>query len=126
MRAVSVIELAQERLRLLRQRAIDSHALVPQFEQIREASADRVSAEQRLRQLQAPAGEGGFSMPADNPGVVAQQKLVAKLTDDLRRLQELQTLRTAAWHAASGATAACEDWLRVGRPLRCRTTTARC
>lgn len=119
-----VIELlpvtAQERLRLLRQHAADAHALVPQFEQIREASADRVSAEQRLRQLQASAGEGGFNMPSDYPGVVSQQKLVDKLTDELRRLQELQTLRTAAWHAASGVSAACEDFLRHGVPGNCQ------
>jgi hypothetical protein len=107
---------AAEKLRLLRQRSADTHAVIPMHEDIREAIADRTAAEQRLRQLTDHPQNQGFGLRADNAGVVAQKKLVDKLADDLRRLQELQQVRTAAWQSASGALAACEAWLKSGRP----------
>jgi hypothetical protein len=42
--------------------------------------------------------------------------LLEKATADFKRLQELQMVRTAAWHAASGALANTETWLKSGRP----------
>ena len=70
----------------------------------------------RLRQLTAHPHDHGFGLRADNAGVMAQQKLVDKLAADLKRLQELQQARTAAWQAASAALANVEAWLRDGKP----------
>ena len=48
-----------------------------------------------------------------------RKKNLAKLSDDLRRLNERSEARTAAWHAASRALAATEEWLRTGKPGNC-------
>ena len=62
-----VIELlpehAQNRLRQLRLRATEAHRLVPEFEQMREASMARVEAENQLKQLQAHPQEFGRGLP---------------------------------------------------------------
>ena len=81
---------AADKLRALRQRSVDAHVIIPTFEDVRQASLDRIEAENRLRQLTAHPHEGGFNLHPDNAGVLAQQKLVDKLTADLKRLQELQ------------------------------------
>ena len=44
------------------------------------------------------------------------KKHLAKVSDDFQRLQERAEMRLAAWQAASAALAACEGWLRDGRP----------
>ncbi len=56
-----VVELlpprAADKLRLLRQRRADAHAIVPPFEEIREASLARIEAENALKWLSgSPAG----------------------------------------------------------------------
>jgi hypothetical protein len=118
-----VIELlppaAQDRLRMLRQRAADAHALIPEFETIREASMARIEAENALKRLTSHPQDGGFNLPATDSRVVAAEKHLEKMTADFRRLQELQEVRSAAWRAASGALAAVEDWLRHGKPANC-------
>jgi hypothetical protein len=109
-------ERAQDLLRKLRQRSVDAHAVIPPFEDIREASATRVAAENVARRLQAHAQDGGFNLPDDDMRVVEAKKVLTKATDDLRRLQERASLRAATWQAASVALVACEDYLRDGRP----------
>ncbi len=115
-----VIELlpehAQNRLRQLRLRATEAHRLVPEFEQMREASMARVEAENQLKQLQAHPQEFGRGLPEAHPLVVTAEKHLDKMTADLKRLQERSEMRAQAWQAASAALSACETWLRDGRP----------
>jgi hypothetical protein len=127
---VDVIEILPaggpaEKLRLLRQRSLDAHALCVPFSEQQELSVERQQAEQRLKRLLDPASEGGFGLKDDGSDqrVVAAKKKLAKLTDDLRRLNERSDARTAAWHAASRALAATEEWLRTGRPANCTLET---
>ena len=100
-----VIELlpehAQNRLRQLRLRATEAHRLVPEFEQMREASMARVEAENQLKQLQAHPQEFGRGLPEAHPLVVTAEKHLDKMTADLKRLQERSEMRAQAWQAAS-------------------------
>ena len=118
--AYDVIELlppaAADKLRALRQRSNDAHAVVPQFEQIREASTARVEAEQALKRLTSHSHDGGFNLPEDNRSVIEAQRLLDKATADFKRLTELSEVRTAAWQATSQAKTACEIYLRDGKP----------
>ncbi|MET4015889.1 hypothetical protein [Bradyrhizobium sp. S3.2.12] len=107
---------AAERLRLLRQRAADAHRLIPEFETVREASMARIDAENRLKTLLAHPQDFGRNLKPDDPLVKTATKHLEKMTADLKRLTELREVRTAAWHAASAALAACESWLRDGKP----------
>jgi hypothetical protein len=100
------------------------HSLTVPFADIQEASATRVSAEHRLKQLTAHPQDHGFGLPPTDSRVVAAEKHLAKVTDDLRRLQERSETRLAAWQTASAALAACEDWLRHGVPGNCRIEAA--
>jgi hypothetical protein len=108
--------LAQDRLRKLRLRAADAHALCVPHADIREASTAKVTAENRLRELTAHPHQHGFGLPETDSRVVAQQRLVNQAVDDFRRLQERSDDRAAAWHAASGALQTAETYLRHGRP----------
>ena len=56
------------------------------------------------------------NLPGTDTRVVAQQKLVDKLTADLARLNERSQTRAAAFQTASAPLAACEDWLKNGKP----------
>jgi hypothetical protein len=107
---------AAERLRLLRQRSADAHAVIPEFEQIREASLARIEAENAVKRLTNHPQDFGFNLPETDARVVTAQKHLDKATDDFKRQTELQQVRTAAWQQASGALAGCEDWLRFGKP----------
>ena len=108
--------IPQDRLRQLRQRANDKHAIIPEFETVRQAAMERVEAERALARLVNHPQDHGFNLPLTNARVIEATKLLEKLTADLKRLQELQQVRTAQWQAASGAKAASEAWLRDGRP----------
>ena len=118
--AYDVIELlppaAADKLRALRQRSNDAHAVVPQFEQIREASMARVEAEQALKRLTSHPHDGGFNLPEDNRSVIEAQRLLDRATADFKRLTELSEVQTAAWQATSQAKTACEVYLRDGKP----------
>jgi hypothetical protein len=107
---------AQERLRKLRQRSADAHALIPAFEDVHEASTARVAAEHALKRLTDHPQDGGFNLAADNFTVVTAQRTLDKATDEFRRLQELQQVRSTQWQTASVALQAVEGWLRNGRP----------
>jgi hypothetical protein len=109
-------ERAQDRLRKLRDRSADAHAVCVPFADIQEASAARIAAENRLRLLTSHPQEFGHGLPSTDNRVVAQQRLVNKLTDDFRRLQERSETRAAAFQAASQAQANVETWLKSGRP----------
>ena len=107
---------AADKLRMLRQRSADAHRLMVPFEDIRTASAAKTDAENAVKRLLAPAGEGGFNLKPDAPQVVTAERAVAKATDEFKRLQERQATRAAAWQSASAALANVETWLRDGRP----------
>jgi hypothetical protein len=107
---------AAERLRALRQRAKDAHAIVPEFESIREASAAKTNAASGLKRLLAPASEGGFRLAAGDQRVIAATKVLEKAEDEFRRVQERQAARSAAWQTSSAALANVQNWLRDGRP----------
>jgi hypothetical protein len=109
-------ERAQNLLRKLRDRATDAHAICVPFADIQEASAARIAAENRLRQLTDHPQNHGHNLPTTDARVVTQQRLVNKLTDDFRRLQERSETKAAAWRSASQALAAVESWLRDGKP----------
>jgi hypothetical protein len=107
---------ASERLLQLRQRAKDSHALVPRFEDVRTASMARIEAENALKRLVSHPQDFGFNLKPDDRRVIEAQKLVDKLTADLERLKQLQEVRAAAWQSSSRALSACEGFLKDGRP----------
>ena len=76
----------------------------------------RIAAENRLKQLQAHPQEFGLGLKPDDVRVTEAQRHLDKLTADFERLKQLQDVRTAAWQTASQAMAACEAWLKTGRP----------
>ena len=106
-------------LRKLRQHRADKHALIPEFETIREASMARVEAENARGRLSNHPQDGGFGLKPDDRRVIAAQQHLEKMTADFKRLTELQEVRSAAFQAASGALAAVESWLRDGVPGNC-------
>jgi hypothetical protein len=110
-------------LRKLRQHRADKHALVPEFETIREASMARVEAEHALKRLTDHPQDGGFNLPDDNRSVIAAKRTLEKATDDFERLKQLQEVRSAAFQSASAALAAVESWLRDGVPGNCTLET---
>jgi hypothetical protein len=109
-------ERSQDRLRELRDRSVDARAVCVPHTDLQEASAARIAAENRLGQLTSHPQDHGHNLPLTDNRVVTQQRLVNKLTDDFRRLQERSETRAAAWQTASVALANVEAWLRDGRP----------
>lgn len=107
---------AAERLRQLRQRAKDAHAIVPPFEQVREASMARVEAENALNRLTSHQQYGGFNLPAEHRSVIEATRTLEKATADFNRLTELQRVRSSDWQASTAALSAVEGWLRDARP----------
>lgn len=107
---------AADKLRKLRQHVADLRAVVPIFEERHEASNANIAAEQHLRRLQAHPSLGGFDLADDDVRVVAARRELEKLAGDLKRLNDLNEVRSAAWRAASHTLASVEAWLKSGRP----------
>jgi hypothetical protein len=107
---------AQNRLRKMRVRRDDAHAVCVPFSEIQFASAQKQDADRALRKLVDHRSLRGYELPPDDSRVVLAEKHLAKVSDDFRRLQERAEMRSAAWQAASAPVAACEDWLRHGVP----------
>jgi hypothetical protein len=105
---------AADRLRALRQRFHDLNVLIPKHDVMHEASTARIMAEQRLKRLLAHPHENGFNLKPDHPSAIEQQRLLDKLTDNLKRLNELDETRSVAWRAASHVLTAVESWLKDG------------
>ena len=78
---------AGERLRALRLRAKESHAIVPPYEDIRQASMARIEAENALKRLTNHPHDHGFRLKLDDRRVIAAQRTLDKATDELQRLQ---------------------------------------
>ena len=121
-RGFDVIELLQsapqaaERLCQLRQRTSDAHSLTVRFEKRHDANTARGDVERRLQRLLAPRSQGGFDQPEDSREVVELKLQLAKLSDEARRLAELDEVRAERWRTASFTLQAVEGWLRDGRP----------
>ncbi|WP_338833549.1 hypothetical protein [Bradyrhizobium septentrionale] len=111
---------AADKLRALRQRSDDQHAIIPAGEDVRLANMARVEAAAALSRLTNHPQEFGFNLKPDDPRVIAAQRHLDKMTADAKRLTELQESRVTAWRAASTALAACEDFLRHGAPGNCK------
>lgn len=81
-----VIELlppgAADKLRALRQRSDDLHAIIPAFEDIREANTARVDADHALKRLTNHPQDFGFDLKPDDPRVIAAQRHLDKMTAD--------------------------------------------
>jgi hypothetical protein len=89
--------------------------MIPGIE-LQEANAERTRARQRLERLKAHAQDHGLGLPPEHASCVAAEKEIARTSDAARRLQERSERLAAAWRAAAEPLAACETWLRDGRP----------
>ena len=107
---------AAERLRRLQQDFEDKRNLLPSFEERKEASDTKRTAERRLQQLTAHPQESGFGLPDDHPSVVVAKRQLDQATAAQKRIDDLHTERSAALQAASGALSSVTAWLKDGRP----------
>lgn len=107
---------AAERLRKLRVRRDEAFAVTVAHAELQSLTVERQQAEQRLRQLRAHPQDHGHNLPVTDARVVAQQKLVDKLSGDLRRLNERSEARAQAWNVAGRVLTNVEDWLKNARP----------
>jgi hypothetical protein len=107
---------AADRLRALRQRVSDKHALGIPFEQRHAVSTEKFECETRLKRLQAHRSSGGFALADDDPSVVNEKRRLDTLTAEVRRLNELDAKRSAQWREAGYALGNIEAWLRNGTP----------
>ena len=107
---------AADKLRALRQRAHDLHAVTVPFDERLQLSTEKTAAATRLQRLQAHPSENGFNLDDDDPRVIAAQRELAKLTDELDRLMKLDGERTAAWRVASSVLWNVELSVEDGKP----------
>jgi hypothetical protein len=123
-----VIErLPEEKKDLFRkvcQHADDACALAVPFETVRQASMEKVGAENELKRRTSHPQDGGLGLKPDDRTVIIATEAVAKATANLRRVQELQAQRAAAQQAALRVKAGCEDFLRYGVPGDCTLEAA--
>jgi hypothetical protein len=108
--------LAAEKVKKLRLRKDDARRLIPEFQTVREASLAKIEAANALKTLISHPQDFGKNLPPTHPLVLEAQRALDKTTADFERLTELQEIRSAAFQSASQALAACEDWLRFGKP----------
>ncbi|WP_354209566.1 MULTISPECIES: hypothetical protein [unclassified Bradyrhizobium] len=109
-----------ERLRALRQRCDDLHAIIPPGEDVRQEGMRKIDAANALTRLTAHPQDDGRGLPESDPLVAAAKKHLDKMTAGFERMKQLQEVRAAAWQSASQAKAACETWLRSGVPGNCK------
>ncbi|MET4030125.1 MULTISPECIES: hypothetical protein [unclassified Bradyrhizobium] len=117
-------EAAADKLRALRQRSDDLHAIIPPGEDVRQASMAKIDAANALRRLTDHPQDFGFGLKPDDRRVIEAQRTLEKATADFERLKQLQETRAAAWQSASQAKAACEGYLRHGVPGYCQIDAA--
>jgi hypothetical protein len=107
---------ARQRLEVLTLRREDAYRLIPEGETIRQLNAERFKAERHLQTLQAPATDGGHSLPVDDIRCVVAKRNVDKLTDEAAALSERYAARGAAFQAIARVHANAMAWIRDGRP----------
>ncbi len=108
--------MPKKKLRALRLRSADSHAVIPPFSEIQTASAERVAAANALKRLSDHPHDGGFGLKSDSRQVTEAQRTLGRATEEFERIKQRSETKTAAWQAASGALANAETWLKSGRP----------
>ena len=111
---------AADKLRLLRQRSDDLHAIIPPGEDVRQASMAKIDAANALTRLISHPQEFGWGLSETDPLAVAAKKHLDKMTADAKRLTELQEVRSVARQAASQALAACGARQRRDPPQAAR------
>ena len=88
---VDLLELlppgAADKLRALRQRSDDLHAIIPPFAELQEATGLKQDAERALKRLTAHPSERGHNLPETDSRVVIAQQHLDKMAADLKRLQ---------------------------------------
>jgi hypothetical protein len=98
---VDLLELlppgAADKLRALRQRSDDLHAIIPLFAELQEATGLKQDAERALKRLTAHPSERGHNLPETDSRVVIAQQHLDKMAADLKRLQERSETRSQAW-----------------------------
>jgi hypothetical protein len=107
---------AADKMRQLRQRSLDLHAIIPPYEDIRQASIARGEAANALKRLTDHQQLGGFNLKPDHPSVRQAQRTLDKATATFDELRARQATRSSAWQASSQPVANVETWLRDGRP----------
>ncbi|MBA4033543.1 MAG: hypothetical protein C0480_02910 [Bradyrhizobium sp.] len=107
---------AAHRLRQLRQLVSDKHAVLPLGADIRDAADTKLAAERQLQRLLASRSQHGFNLDPTDQRVGLAEETLAKATDDLRRIRELDEVRSASWRDASATLVNVEQYLRLGRP----------
>ena len=85
---------AAQRLRTLRQNFHHRNVLITKHAQISEASTTKQYAEAALKRLVDYQQDGGFGLKPSDSRVLEQQRAVDKASDDLKRLLELQEVRS--------------------------------
>ncbi len=105
-----------EKMRLLRQRDADLHAVKVPHAELQEARTAKVAAAQRLKRLTDHRSAGGFELADDDARVIAARRELERLDAEDKRLNDRSEMRAAAWRAAGQVRQAVETWLRDGRP----------
>lgn len=108
--------LPSERFRQLVQHADDLHKIIPEFSLRQEANLARAECERRITKLLDHPARGGFNLPEDDPRVVAERKTFDRLVAEAKRLDDLNTQRSAAWQAAGSVLRNVQSWLVGGKP----------
>jgi hypothetical protein len=109
---------ARQRLETLSLRRDDAHRLIPEGDTVRQLNAERFNLERALQRLQAPAGEGGHSLPDDDLRVIVAKRNLDKLTSEAKALAERYAQRGQAFQAIAQIHTAAMAWVRDGRRLR--------
>jgi len=106
--------IAADRLRMLRQRALDAHAVIPPFDDLRDANMAKTNAQNRLTQLQAHPSQAGWNLSENDVRVTTQRKIVDALTAAAARIAALTEQRSTAWRSVTQVVQNVEGWLSDG------------
>lgn len=71
----------------------------------------------RIKQLMMPQAEGGYSLEADAPQVLAEQARLAKVEAEIARRREVSEMRSAKRSNLRRLVERIEKWLTEGRPV---------
>lgn len=112
----SLTGIARDRHRSLAQRVDDLRALCIPFDQRQQASTDRIAAERRLQQLLGRRSDGNFELREDDSRVLMARQALAEKTEQQKRLNDLDEIRSSNWRTASTLLSTVNAWLRGGQP----------
>jgi hypothetical protein len=109
-------EPAARRLELLRERSDSAFRMVPSFEEVSSASAERTKAENVWKRMVEHPSNFGFGRAQDDPLSLAARKTADRAAAAFAKIQALYNKRGEEAQAASAALKTCEDYLRSGKP----------